>query len=70
MLMGCDVRGDWEIDFFHSMACYFLTTNNCGKLREGSNEGVYWMFLQFQAIKETSVVFGSNKMIQLYGTQL
>ena len=38
--------------------------NNCGNLREGYNEGVDWMFLQFQAIKETSVDFAINKMIQ------
>ena len=24
-LMGGDVRGDWEINIFHSMACYVLT---------------------------------------------
>ena len=46
------------------MACYVLTMNNCGKLREGSNEGVYWMFPQFQEIKETSVTFSTNKIIQ------
>ena len=44
MLMGGDVHGDWEIDFFHRMACYVLKMDNCGKLREGSNEDVYWMF--------------------------
>ena len=57
MLMGGDVRGDWEIYYLHSMACYILTMNNCGKLQEVSNEDVYWMFPQFQAIKETSVLF-------------
>ena len=60
-----DVRGDWEIYFFHSMACYVFTMKICGKLREGSNEGVYRMFLQFQAIKETSVSFRINKMLQI-----
>ena len=64
MLMDGDVRGDWEIDFFHSMACYVLTMNNCGYLRGGSNEVVEWMFLQFLEIKETSVAFSINKMLQ------
>ena len=40
MLMDGDVHGDWGIDFFRIMTGYVLTTNNCGKLREGSNEGV------------------------------
>ena len=44
MLMGGDVHGNWEIDFFHIMACYIATMNSCGKPREGSNEGVDWMF--------------------------
>ena len=39
--------------------------NNCGKLREGSNDGVNWMLPQFQAIKETIVAFIINKMIQV-----
>ena len=55
--MGGDVHGNWEIDFFHSMSCYVLTMNNSVKVREGSNEGADWMFPQFQAIKETSVLF-------------
>ena len=38
--------------------------NNYGKLREGSKEGVDWLFPQFQAIKETSVAFRINKMLQ------
>ena len=64
MLMGVDIHGDWEIYFFHSMECYVLKMINCGKLREGSNEGVDWMFPQFQAIKETSAAFSINKMLQ------
>ena len=46
------------------MECYVLTINNCGKLQEGSNESVAWMFPQFQAIKETSVALIINKIIQ------
>ena len=46
------------------MACYVLTMNNCGKLQEVSNEGVDWMFPQFQEIKETSVSFSINTTIQ------
>ena len=38
--------------------------NNSGNLQEGSNEGVDWMFPQFQEIKETSVDFSINKIIQ------
>ena len=38
--------------------------NNCGKLREGSNEGFHYMFPQFQSIKLTSVAFTINKMLQ------
>ena len=38
--------------------------NNCGKLQEVSNEGVDWMFPQFQEIKNTSVSFSINKMFQ------
>ena len=37
MLMVGDVYGDWEIVFFHIMACYVLTMNNFGKVWEGSN---------------------------------
>ena len=44
MLMGGDVHGDLEIEFFHCMACYVLTMNNCKNLREGSNEGVDLMW--------------------------
>ena len=64
MLMGDDVRGDWEMEFFHSIACYVLTMNNCGKLWEGSNYGVDWVLPQFQEFKETSVAFRINKMFQ------
>ena len=42
-----------------------LQMDNFGKLKEGSNEGVDWMFPQFQAIKETSVVLTINKMLQV-----
>ena len=38
---------------------------NFGKVREGSNEGVKWMFQQFQAMKETSVDLNVNKMFQV-----
>ena len=48
------------------MACYILTMNNCGNVWEGSNQGVDWMFPQFQAIKETGVSFTINKMLQGY----
>ena len=65
MFMGDDARDDWEIDFFHSMACYVLTMHNCGKLWEVSNEIVDWMLPQFQTIKETSVAFIINKMLQI-----
>ena len=47
------------------MACYVLKINNCGKLQEGSNKGVDWMFPQFHAIKYTSVSFTINKVIQV-----
>ena len=64
MLMGGDVPGDRETDFLHIMSCYVLTMNNCGKLQEGSNEGVDWIFSQFQSIKDTSVAFIINKILQ------
>ena len=64
MFIGSDVRCDQKIEMFHSMACYVLTMNNFGKLREGCNEGVDWMFPQFQAIKETIFAFSINKMLQ------
>ena len=38
--------------------------NNSGNLREGSNEGVDWMFPQFQVIKDTSFTFSINKTLQ------
>ena len=66
MFMGGDIHSDWEIDFFHGMEFYVLTMNNYGKLREGSNESVDWMFPQFQAIKETGVAFSINSsMLQI-----
>ena len=46
------------------MECHVLTMNNCGRLLEGSNECVDWMFPQFQAIKCTSVDFAINKILQ------
>ena len=65
ILMGGDVCGYWQIDFFRSMACYSLTMNNCGKLREGSNWGSDWIFPQFQSIKYNSVSFTINKILQV-----
>ena len=41
-----------------------MKINSCGKLRKGSNEGVDWVFPQFQEIKETSVDLSINKMLQ------
>ena len=70
MFMGGDIHSDWEIDFFHGMEFYVLTMNNYGKLREGSNESVDWMFPQFQAIKETSVSLTMNKTLQFSPIQL
>ena len=64
MMMGDDVCGDCKLDFFHRMACYALTMNNCGKLREVSNEVSDWIFPQFQAIKDTSFSSTINKMLQ------
>ena len=55
ILMGGDVGVDWEIDILHRTEWYVLTMKNSVKLREGSNEGVYWMLPQFQEIKDTSV---------------
>ena len=46
------------------MTFYVLTMENCGKVREVSNEGVDWMFPKFQAIKEKSVAFTINKILQ------
>ena len=37
---------------------------NSENLRKGSNDGVVWMLPQVQAIKETSVAFNINKIIQ------
>ena len=63
IIMGGDVYGDWKIYYFHIMACYALTMNNCGKVWEGYNGGDYWIFLQFQAIKENSVVLTINEIL-------
>ena len=63
--MGVDVCSDWVIDFFHSMTYYIFTMNKCGKVREGYNELADWMFPQFQAIKDTSVSFTMNNMLQV-----
>ena len=46
------------------MECHVSTMNNCGRLLEGSNECVDWMFPQFQATKYTSVSFIINKFFQ------
>ena len=46
------------------MPFYVLTMNKCEKVWEGSNEGVNWVFPQFQAIRDTSVAFATNKIIQ------
>ena len=62
-MMGGDVYGDWKIDYFHSMACYALTMENCGKVREGYIGGADWIFPQFQAIKDNSVVLTINKIL-------
>ena len=48
------------------MACYVLTMNKFGNVWEGSNEGVDWMLPQLQAIKDNSVSFTINKMLQGY----
>ena len=49
--------------------------NNCGKLREVSNEVIYWMLPQFQSTKETSVAFTIHKILhgcveKLYGFKI
>ena len=62
-MVGGDVYGDWKIDYFHSMACYASTMNNCGKVREGYIGGAGWILPQFQAIKENSVVLTINEML-------
>ena len=41
-----------------------MKINSCGKLRKGSNEGVDWVFPQFQEIKETSVDLSINEILQ------
>ena len=56
MMIGGDVYGDLKIAFFHSMECYAVTMNNCGKVRKGSNGGADWILPQFKAIKDISVV--------------
>ena len=37
---------------------------NCGKVPEGFNEDIYWMLPQFQEIKDTSVHFTINRILQ------
>ena len=37
--------------------------NNCGKVREGYIGGADWIFPQFQAIKDNSVVLTINKIL-------
>ena len=66
ILKGGYVRGDWEIYFFHSMACYVLKINNCGDIHEDSNKGVHSMLPQFQSIKCDSVSFKIIKTLQGY----
>ena len=65
MFMGGDVHGDWKIKIFHGMPCYDLTMINCGKVQEGSHQGVQWMLPQLKGIKETGVAFIINKMVQV-----
>ena len=38
--------------------------NKFGKVQEGSNEGVGWIFPHFRSIKETSVAFIINKLFK------
>ena len=47
MLMGSDVWNYWETLFLHSMRCYMLKMNKCGKVCEVSNKGVYWVLPHF-----------------------
>ena len=61
MLMCGDVRGDQQIEFFHIMACYILTMNNCGNVPEDFNESIDWMLPYFHEIKYTSVALTINK---------
>ena len=61
MMIGGDVYGDLKIAFFHSMECYAVTMNNCGKVRKGYIRGADWIFPQFQDIKENSVVLTINE---------
>ena len=46
------------------MACYVLTKNNCGKVLEGSNKGIDWILPEFYKMKEMSVSFTINTMLQ------
>ena len=62
-MMGGDVCGDWKVDYFHSMACYALKMNSSGKLWEGSNGSDDYIFPQFKAIKDPSVVLTINKIL-------
>ena len=39
--------------------------NNFVKLHEISNEGVEWMFQQFQSTKDTNLALTINKMLQV-----
>ena len=41
-----------------------MKINSRGKLRKGYNEGVDWVFPQFQEIKYNSVDFSTNKILQ------
>ena len=52
--------------FLRIIECYMLTMENCQMLLEGSNDVVDWMLPQFQPIKDTSIYFTINKMIQVF----
>ena len=65
MLMVSDIHGNWEIYFLRIIECYMLTVENCEKVLEVSNDVVDWVLPQFQPIKDTSVYFTINKMIQV-----
>ena len=66
MLVVSDVRGDCQINLFCSMTCYVLTMNNFGKVCEGYNKVVDWMLPTFQSIKEMSIAFTINKMLEFF----
>ena len=51
------------------MALYILTIHHCGKICEGSNEGVYWMLQQSQSIKDmsASMICSQGERVPEYG---